>query len=312
MSRPGARPIRPGELDAYPGYARREEIINRADYLLENYLEVPPHIQAAFDILSRKGEDWATAHPGIICNIISSLPPDLPERKIYRRDNLTEPDPENEPGYYKIMRRILLSESLFYGIDAQAPAGHLLEQFRLSSATPGSFKNQLQQAGISITTLFTFTRTISRYAKDNKMLASGEPSARSASSSKPPSAPYSKGPPTELRSGMHWKGLQQQNHDRQAYFISDMARFLRGKPDNHTTLKHLTFALPDSASPHEYLDKGILKINSRTLVFDTTLNDTLLKLIQELDVKPGVIIKEFCFWRDGEDTNLPENPPKWS
>ncbi|KAK0710380.1 hypothetical protein B0T21DRAFT_376512 [Apiosordaria backusii] len=207
------------------------------------------------------------------------------------------------------MRRILLSESLFYGVDTQSPANHILEKFRLPSTNPDSFKYHLQQGGISITSLTTFTRTVSTAAKKTKKLPSDKPPDPSPSS---PSNPPSKDDPTEPRGDMHWIALQHQNYHRQSYFVSDMARFLRPKPDGHTTLKHLTFSLPDSSAPHDYLDKGVLKINSHTLVFDTTLNNTLLKLIQELDVKPGVIIKELCFWRDGEDTNLPETPPKWS
>ncbi|KAK4175205.1 hypothetical protein QBC36DRAFT_355344 [Triangularia setosa] len=304
MAHPDARPIRPGELDSYSSHGRRKEVVSRADYLVQNYLEVPPHIQAAHDTITKQGEDWATVEEERICNIINSLPPGLTERKIYKRDNLTEPNPETEPGYYEIMRRILLSESLFYGVDPQSPANHILEQFRLPSTTPGSFKNQLQQAGVSITTLFTFTRAVSHSAKRKKKIGSDEPPDPTPSSSRPPS--------TEPTGDMHWLALQHQNHHRQSYFVSDMARFLRAKPDGHTTLKHTTFSIPDSAAPHDYLDKGVLKINPHTLIFDTTLNNTLLKLIQELDVKPGVIVKEFCFWPDGEDTNLPETPPKWS
>jgi hypothetical protein len=44
-----------------------------------------------------------------------------------------------------------------------------------------------------------------------------------------------------------------------------------------------------------------MRIDTRTLVFDTTLNGSILQAIQEANFKPAVIVREFTFWRDGAD-----------
>ncbi|KAK0663400.1 hypothetical protein QBC41DRAFT_340469 [Cercophora samala] len=304
MSLLGARPIRPGELNNYPGYAQRNEIVRRGDYLVQNYLEVPPHIQAAYSIITSRGGDWATVDEATICHTINSLPHGLTEHKIYSRENLKEPSPVDEPGYYQVMRRILTAESLFY---QGSHARHILEQLRIPSTTPGSFKHHLQQANISIRLLLNFTRAVSHSAKKPKKLSPPEKPPSST-----PKTSSSKPRPPDPQDDMIWPSLQYQNLMRQFYFFDDISRYLHPKQDNHTTLKHRTFLLPDSSAPHDYIDKGVCKINSHTLLFDTTLNNTLMKLIQEVDAKPGVIIREFSFWPDGADTNLPSTPDKWS
>ncbi|KAK4237125.1 hypothetical protein C8A03DRAFT_34938 [Achaetomium macrosporum] len=55
--------------------------------------------------------------------------------------------------------------------------------------------------------------------------------------------------------------------------------------------------------PHDdkYLEEGIIKIDKHTLVFDTTFNNSILRVIQEANLNPGVIIKQFRYWRDGAD-----------
>ncbi|KAK3305917.1 uncharacterized protein B0T15DRAFT_502946 [Chaetomium strumarium] len=50
----------------------------------------------------------------------------------------------------------------------------------------------------------------------------------------------------------------------------------------------------------EYLE-GIKKVDKHTLVLDTTFNSSILKVIQEANLNPGVIIKQFRFWPDGAD-----------
>ncbi len=58
---PGARPIRPGDLQTFRRGQRHDEILERARYLVNDNLEEPPHILAARKILEQNGRDWRTA-----------------------------------------------------------------------------------------------------------------------------------------------------------------------------------------------------------------------------------------------------------
>jgi hypothetical protein len=58
---PGARPIRPGDLDGLWLQERRDEIIKRVKYLVHDDLEEPPHILAARRELYARGGNWRDA-----------------------------------------------------------------------------------------------------------------------------------------------------------------------------------------------------------------------------------------------------------
>lgn len=275
MPHSGARPLRPAELDGFWKEDRNKEIVNRGDYLVQNRLEVPPHIKIAYEMIKREGLGWGNVDEKRILGIIDSLPQRLFEAKAWRRDNLVEPCPATNPDYYEIMKRVFLSEQEFYGIDKGSPGGKLLEQIREPSTTPHSFKWHLKQAGVSVDRIFNFTNTVCKVT----VTPGGRLDGPEAT----------------------WPVLQFQNQHRRMYFIRDMARYLRSKPNGHSELPHEVFFIRDAENRHRFLEEGILKINARTLVYDSTHDSSLLKLMQEVDIKPGVIIKQLTFWRNGDD-----------
>jgi hypothetical protein len=58
---PGARPIRPGDLENLWAQEKHHEIVKRARYLVHDDLEEPPHILKARQILKDRGVDWCEA-----------------------------------------------------------------------------------------------------------------------------------------------------------------------------------------------------------------------------------------------------------
>ncbi|KAK4225224.1 hypothetical protein QBC38DRAFT_369247 [Podospora fimiseda] len=275
----GARPLTPGELDGYWKDSKRKEIIERGLYLVQNHLEVPPHIKGAYEhILEiQDGHDWTQAGTKYICGIIDSLPHRLFDTYIYKRKDLREPDPETSPAYYDIMRRLLLAEHEFYSTHAESVGGNLLKQIQLSSSHRGSFKHHLKHSGVSIDKILHFSRTvcINRYSET-------------------------------------WPSLQYQLENRRRFFLLDIARYLVSK---HATVEDIArgeYYIPGGANPDAYIEEGFMSINLRTLVFDTTLNSSLIRLMVETGMKPGVIIKTLTFWRDGDDDERQgERPGKW-
>ncbi|KAK4183611.1 hypothetical protein QBC35DRAFT_393509 [Podospora australis] len=283
---PGARPLHSEELDGFWQGDRDKEIINRGDYLVRNHLEVPPHIIKAYYKIKEEGLDWCRASETTICRVIDSLPPRLFESQVWRREDLTEPCRVTDPAYYDIMQRISRSEQEFLSVDRDSASTRLLENIREPASTPHSFKWHLKQAGVSIDRIFNFTNSVCKFM------------AKADGGREPAEAT--------------WPILQFQNQHRRKYLMKDMARYLRSKPNGHSELPHTTFFIPDTEDPHLFLEEGILKINARTLVYDTTHNNNLLKLLQEVDIRPGVIIKQFTFWRDGDDAKTPEGKqPAW-
>ncbi|KAK4466134.1 hypothetical protein QBC42DRAFT_167477 [Cladorrhinum samala] len=275
----GARPLRAGELEEYWPEGRRKEILARGKYLIRNHLEVPPHIKAAYErIQAEDGYGWNRSSADHVNKIIDGVPKRLFDYQIWKRDNFTEPPPETAPAYYDIMRRAMLAEQEFYGFDRDSVGGRLLEQLQLPASAPGSFKHHLKASGISIDKIIHFSRSLCFEG---------------------------------LKFGSTWPTLQLQLQHRRRYFVHDLARYLLPKQSNTKEIKNVEYLIPAPLpknaqeraryNPDAFLEEGFLNINSRTLVFDTTLNSTLLKLMQEVDLKPGVIIKQFTFWRDGDD-----------
>ncbi|KAK3987311.1 hypothetical protein QBC44DRAFT_121020 [Cladorrhinum sp. PSN332] len=279
----GARPLRPGELDGYWKESKRKEILERGLYLVQNHLEVPPHIKAAYEkVLGiEDGHDWTRVGTNFICGIIDSIPHRLFDTQIWKRKDLREPDPKTSMAYYDIMRRALLAEHEFFGIDSESVGGKLLKQMQLPASSRGSFKYHLRVSGVSIDKILHFSRTV-----------------------------------CNNRFSETWPSLQYQLENRRRLFLLDIGRYLVSK---HTTVEDIMRAeyyIPPAKpaeSPNAFIEEGFMNINSHTLVFDTTLNGTLLRLMLETGVKPGVIIKTFTFWRDGDDDEMhAERPAKWS
>jgi hypothetical protein len=81
--------------------------------------------------------------------------------------------------------------------------------------------------------------------------------------------------------------------DARRRFVESVARCLG--------IQRVSYYVPPGEG--EYLE-GIMKIDKHTLVFDTTFNNSILKVIQEANLEPGVIIKQFRFWRDEADEDV--------
>lgn len=131
--------------------------------------------------------------------------------------------------------------------------------------SPSSFYQRLKQAGLAIDKLAHFTRRTPQVGKLNVQLIS----------------------------------LPLKIEKRRELFVDDMARFLGQMQGIRGEIPHTTYTIP--AADDAYIEKGIMRIDGRTLVFDTTFNGSILQAIQEANLKPAVIVREFTFWRDGAD-----------
>jgi hypothetical protein len=166
------------------------------------------------------------------------------------------------------MGRIMQTETDFYGYDSESLGSRLLYMIRdaRQNPDPRSFYPQLKRAGVSIDKVVNFTR---------KTILGDHPQNLSL--------------PLKL-------------DDRRRLFVSDMAKFLSEMQGGRRKLPHATYEIP--ATDNRYIEDGIMKIDSHTLVFDTTLNSSILQIIKEADLKPGVIIMQLTFWPDGVDEDV--------
>ncbi|KAK4120612.1 hypothetical protein N657DRAFT_579424 [Parathielavia appendiculata] len=210
---PGARPLRPGDLDGFWPQQKHDEIVKRVRYLVHDDLEEPPHIHKARQILKQRGVDWREANDKEIFNILEQLPRPPFHSKFWKR----EPPPAKTSEYHDILQRVHLAELQYYGFDSTSPSGKFLYNIRdaKQDPDPSSFYQQLKQAGVSIDKIVHFTRKTAR-SSDVQLL----------------SLPY-------------------RIEERREHFLGDLG--------------------------------------------------SVLQAIQEADFRPGVIIKEFTFWRDGVD-----------
>lgn len=175
------------------------------------------------------------------------------------------PPPDSD--FHQLMSRISVNELAFYGFDSQSAAGRFLYMVRdaKDNVEPESFGGRLKMAGITIDRLVHFTREV---------VLEGDPQNLS---------------------------LPLRVENRRQLFVEDLARFLREMQGQRGEVPHATFVLPQRGD--DYIDKGILKIDTHTFVLDTTLNSTILQLIMEAELKPAVIMKQLTFWRDGADAD---------
>jgi hypothetical protein len=196
-----------------------------------------------------------------IFNIIKGLPERLFDGRIWRRNPYPPPDSE----YHDLMARIHKSELEFYGFDSSSAGGRFLYMLRdaRQDPDPASFYQRLKQAGLAIDKVVHFTR------------------------------------PTPVVGDVQLLSLPLKIEKRRELFVDDMGRFLAQMQGCRGAIPHTTFAVP--TNDDGYIEKGIMRIDARTLVFDTTLNGSILQAIQEANFKPAVIVREFTFWRDGAD-----------
>ncbi|KAL2260014.1 hypothetical protein VTK26DRAFT_6123 [Humicola hyalothermophila] len=259
----GARPIGPGDLDDLWGGQKQKEIINRAKYIIHGNLEEPPHIREAWKILRARGRDWVTASEDEICEIIDNLPSRLFGAKIWT----TSPWPKaQEHEFADITKRIFAAEWSFY-LAGDSPAGHLFYMIHQANNNndPQSFGQRVNRAGISINKVMHFTRNVVYRSNDITAL----------------SKPFKIDEKAEVLAG-------------------DFPRALKSMQDGFRDIPLQTYKIP-TRNDDRYITEGILNIDSQTLVFDTTLNNSVLQVIKEADLRPGIIIKELTFWRDGDD-----------
>jgi hypothetical protein len=77
-----------------------------------------------------------------------------------------------------------------------------------------------------------------------------------------------------------------------------------GKAQRKGKIEHTTYELPQEIPRNDQCLSAILGIDEHTFSVDTTLNSSFLQAIQEADLKPAVIMKEFMFWKDGADQDV--------
>lgn len=88
--------------------------------------------------------------------------------------------------------------------------------------------------------------------------------------------------------------------EKRGYFFDDVAYFL-SKAQRKGKIEHTTCELPLEITGNHECISAILGIDEQLFLIDTTLNNSFLQAIQEADLKPAVIMKEFMFWKDGAD-----------
>jgi hypothetical protein len=91
--------------------------------------------------------------------------------------------------------------------------------------------------------------------------------------------------------------------EKRGYFLGDVAWFL-GKAQRKGKIEHTTYELPQKIPVNDQYVSAILGIDEHTFLVDTTLNSSFLQAIQEADLKPAVIMKEFTFWKEGADQDV--------
>lgn len=194
---------------------------------------------------------------------MNQVPWNLHDRQMWKRN----PKPPPDSDLQQLMQRIHTSESHFYCHDSASPGSRLLYMIRDSRKDPNprSFWHQLNQAGVAIDKVVSFTR---------KTILGGDPQQLSL----------------PLRLG-----------ERRELFVADLARFLSEMRGGRRPLPHASYEIP--AKDNKFIKEGIMKIDTHTLVLDTTLNRTIMQTIQEAGRKPGVIIMELTFWPDGADAD---------
>ncbi|KAH6623117.1 hypothetical protein F5144DRAFT_353606 [Chaetomium tenue] len=88
--------------------------------------------------------------------------------------------------------------------------------------------------------------------------------------------------------------------EKRGYFLDDVAYFL-SKAQRKGKIEHTTYVLPLKITGNHECISAILGIDEHSFLIDTTLNSSFLQAVQEADLKPAVIMKEFMFWKDGAD-----------
>jgi len=173
--------------------------------------------------------------------------------------------------FYDFMSRILRSEYNFYMSNRSTELLETKIRDSKKSISPDSLYHRLKKAGILIQKVMHFT------------------------------TPFK---------GMHGQKpgipLPCRPYRKQTEFSTDLARFLKEMQGNTRKVQWRSFSVPPSQEEGgkgniEWIEKGIMKVDCDTLVFDTTLNEGLMQLLKEIDQRPGIIIKQFTFWRDNDD-----------
>ncbi|KAG7284996.1 hypothetical protein NEMBOFW57_009614 [Staphylotrichum longicolle] len=277
MPIPGASPIRPGDLDGLLLHQRKKEIVDRTRYLVSDTLEEPPHIQVARKKLQAQGGDWRTAPEAEILNIINSIHP----RELYDMIPVThplKPAPSPSSSSHALLARIRQSQAHYYDIfSPNSPTSLFLSDLQTPLA-PDSLPARLRHAGITITKVVHFTHP-------------------------PPSAASVAGGGNKLTRTPTAAKTDQLGRNRRLFAL-DVARFLaEAQGAREGAVPHATYVVP-LAHTHDddaYVVEGIMKLDRGSFVLDTTMNGGVARAICEAGVRPGVVMREFAFWRDGVD-----------
>lgn len=246
---------------------------------------------------------------------------DLPTRF----DRVPRPHPES--AYHDFVHRINRSENDFMSFDSDSGSTRFLAMTRdARNPDTGSFYQRLRQANITIKNVLLFAspplvvREKHRLSESAiKAVEEEETRAKAAREALDKEnealAEENKTPDNDKKiPSYHLLPVKDSDHharygpwlikDRRDNFASDIARFLSKNPDNRSSnVLQASFDVPPYAGhdKEEYIRKGVMKVNSSTFLFDTTLNSGLLQAVQECGFMPAVIMTYFTFWRDGRD-----------
>ncbi|KAJ4291249.1 hypothetical protein N0V88_006249 [Collariella sp. IMI 366227] len=290
----GVRKIKPGDIIALT-YSERKWVTARTKYLVNDDLEVPEHIYRAFQAAQegKFGDAGWNASEKEICDFLESLPKPLFRSEYFKRSSKSPAESPLGP-LDKFMERIHREEFAFYDVSSQTSGSrHFLRPLQKEHENPkmvSAFHQSLKQADVKIYKIIHFTRqTIFGREADGRYTG-----------------------PSHIPK---WRNL----------FLMDIARSLtklqrlklhdipfktfeipteddRGVPTIKAKLRDKENLTP--YDPEAYIKEGILKIDKHTLVVDSTLNNSVFQVIQEANLQPGAIFKEFTYWHDGADQDV--------
>lgn len=214
--------------------------------------------------------------------------------KYFKRSSKTPADSPLDP-LDELMERIHREEFAFYDVSSQTSGSRhflrpLLEEYE-NPKMVSAFHQSLKQADVKIYKIIHFTRqTVFGRETDGRYTG-----------------------PSHIPK---WRNL----------FLMDIAMCLTKvqKRLRDNDIPFTTFEIPteddlrvptikaklrdkENLAPYDpegYIKEGILKIDKNTLVFDSTLNNSVLQAIQEANLQPGAIFKQFTYWHDGADQDF--------
>lgn len=194
-----------------------------------------------------------------------------------------KPAPSPSSSSHALLARIRQSQAHYYDIFSPNSPSSLFLSHLQNPLALDSLPARLRHAGITITKVVHFTHP--------------PPSAAAAAAG---------GGGNKLTRTPTAAKTDQLGRNRRLFAL-DVARFLaEAQGAREGAVPHATYVVPPPAAAaadddDTYVVEGIMKLDRGSFVLDTTMNGGVARAICEAGVRPGVVMREFAFWRDGVD-----------